>query len=47
MKKGKDAKLGILDLGDQVGLPHDDFGAQPHPLVTTLLRAGNGPRIAA
>src|SRR5260370_6822677 len=46
MEQGEDAKLGILDLGDQIRLSHDDFGTKPHPLVAALLRAGNGACVA-
>ena len=38
---------GVLGLGNQIGLLQDDLGTQPNPLVPTLLRAGDGPGIAA
>ena len=47
MEQGEDAELGVLGVGDQLGLPHGDFGAQPHPFVAALLGAGDGARVAA
>jgi len=45
MEQREHAELGVLGTLDQLGLAHRDFGAQAHPFVAALLRAGDGARV--
>jgi hypothetical protein len=41
VEQREDAELGVLRLGDEVGLLHGDLGAQAHPFIAALLGTGN------
>mgnify|MGYP001038519686 CR=1 FL=1 len=46
MEQRKHPDLGVLGFGDEIRLPHGDFGAQANPFVTLLLRPRDCTRIA-